>query len=298
MKLLNKENVKCSVCDSTSLKNLYYGHIREGKFPAQTKNKYQVVQCIKCNFVFLKKPPKICYSGRRYRENYNKSSNIKIYSKLHNLLQKELISKIGKNNFKNKIVLDSGCAGGDFLDLVKKTSKKTIGVEPAKHFHRNLRKKGHMIFNGANEIINKNIKVDIITSFGVVEHTSDPAEYLAKLYKILKKGGKLIIITENINDILLKVGIKKFNSFFYRTAHTSYFDNKSLGMVLKKVGFKKIIQNYWQHHDLSNFFCWIKNNKPTGNQNIMNFKKEINNQWRQFLEKNMLAQMLFFISQK
>ena len=52
------------------------------------------------------------------------------------------------------------------------------------------------------------------------------------------------------------------------------------------------------HHDLSNIFCWIKNNKPTGNQNIMNFKKEINNQWRQFLEKNMLAQMLFFISQK
>ena len=134
MKLLNKENVKCSVCDSTSLKNLYYGHIRVGEFPAQTKNKYQVVQCIKCNFIFLKKPPKIDYLGRGYRENYNKSSNIKIYSKLHNVLQKELISKIGKNNFKNKIVLDSGCGGGDFLDLVKKSQRKQLELNPLNIF--------------------------------------------------------------------------------------------------------------------------------------------------------------------
>ena len=87
---------------------------------------------------------------------------------------------------KNKVVLDSGCGGGDFLDLVKKISKKTIGIEPSKHFHPSIKKKGHLVFSSSEEIIEK-FKADVIISFGVIEHTENPIEYLSLLNKILKK---------------------------------------------------------------------------------------------------------------
>ena len=298
MRKNKNKKIKCTLCQSSRLKVIYNGDIRSGLFSIQTKKKYKVLKCLKCNFSFLKNPPKIDYSNKNYRKNYNKSSNIKIYSKLHNLLQRELISKIGKNSFKDKVVMDSGCGGGDFLDLVKKISKKTIGIEPSKHFHSNLKKKGHIIFSSSKEIINQKLKVDVIISFGVIEHTEDPIEYLSLLNKILKKNGKLFLVTENSKDILLQLGIKKFDSFFYRTAHTGYFDSGSLEFAFKNSKFKKIAKGYWQHHDFSNIFYWIKNNIPTGNKNLMNFNSRTNNEWRKFLEKNSLAQMLFFISTK
>lgn len=298
MKKNKNKKIKCTLCQSSRLKVIYNGDIRSGLFSIQTREKYKVVKCLKCNFSFLKNPPKIDYSNKNYRKNYNKSSNIKIYSKLHNLLQKELISKIGKNSFKNKVVLDSGCGGGDFLDLVKKISKKTIGIEPSKHFHPSLKKKGHLIFGSSEEIIQQKFKADVIISFGVIEHTNDPVEYLSLLNKILRKNGKLFLITENSEDILLQLGIKKFDSFFYRTAHIGYFDSSSLEFAFKKSKFKKIIKGYWQHHDFSNALYWIKNNIPTGNKNLMNINSSTNNEWRKFLEKNSLAQMLFFSSTK
>ncbi len=298
MRKNKNKKTKCILCHSSRFKVIYNGDIRSGLFSIQTRKKYKVLKCTKCNFSFLKNPPKIDYSNKNYRKNYNKSSNIKIYSKLHNLLQKELISKVGKNSLKNKVIVDSGCGGGDFLDLVKKISKKTIGIEPSKHFHSNLKKKGHLIFSSSEEMIKQKYKADIIISFGVIEHTDNPVEYLSLLNKILKKKGKLFLVTENSEDILLKLGIKKFDSFFYRTAHTGYFDTSSLELAFKKSKFRKITKGYWQHHDFSNTLYWIKNNIPTGNKNLMNFNSSTNNEWRKFLEKNSLAQMLFFISTK
>ena len=92
----NKKKIKCSLCNASRFKTIYHGDIRSGLFSIQTKKKYKVIKCLKCDYAFIKNPPKIDYSNKNYRKNYNKSSNIKIYSKLHNLLQKELISKIGK----------------------------------------------------------------------------------------------------------------------------------------------------------------------------------------------------------
>ena len=97
MRKNKNKKIKCTLCQSSRLKVIYNGDIRSGLFSIQTKKKYKVLKCLKCNFSFLKNPPKIDYSNKNYRKNYNKSSNIKIYSKLHNLLQRELISKIGKN---------------------------------------------------------------------------------------------------------------------------------------------------------------------------------------------------------
>ena len=256
------------------------------------------MKCCNCNFSFLKQISQINYVDRDYRKKYDKYADTKKQQKLHNLLQKELILKIGFKKLKNKLVLDSGCGYGHLLDLIKGSAKKTFGVEPSRHFHHSLKRRGHKIFSYGKDLIRNKIKVDVVISFGVIEHTSNPIKYLSEIYKILKSGGELYLITENINDFLLQLKIKEFDKFFYRTAHNYYFEQKSLKRTLKKSGFKNIKVGYWQYHDLSNAFCWLKYKKPTGNQNIMNFNEKINIHWKDYLENNSLAQMLYFVSKK
>lgn len=290
--------MNCKICYSEKLEIIYNGFIRAGAYPLKSKKKYKVLSCKNCDFSFLDSEVKIDYIGRGYRIDYNSSSKLKTYSELHNPIQKSFFNKIGKKHFNRKVVLDSGCAGGDLLDIIKDISTRTIGIEPSLHFHKNLEKKGHLVFSDAKKLIKKKLKTDIITSYGVIEHTKDPIKYLMELNKILKKNGRIYIATENTSEILLKMKIKKFNSFFYRTAHLSYFNKKSLNLALKKTGFKSIKCKFWQQHDLSNTLNWIKNSKPTGNNNLMNISDEINSLWKSFLEKNSLAEIIIFSAQK
>jgi predicted RNA methylase len=40
----------------------------------------------------------------------------------------------------NKIVADFGAGGGSFLDAIQEFAKKTIAIEPTRHWHKEIKK--------------------------------------------------------------------------------------------------------------------------------------------------------------
>ena len=193
------------------------------------------------------------------------------YIKVHDKEQTPIISSIGIENFRNKVVVDYGCGGGSFLDLVKGVASKTIGVEPFKGYHNSLSSRGHEVYSSIKKINSQRFgSIDIIVSFGVIEHTKNPVEYLKGAYKLLKKGGKIYIETDNVNDFLMKMKIIEFERFFYRTAHYWYFDDMTLKRSLEIAGFKNINVGFRHGYDLSNALLWLRDRKPSGNSKIKN----------------------------
>jgi len=77
--------------------------------------------------------------------------------------------------FRDKIVLDYGCGGGAFLDLVSGLSEKTLGIEPFSGYHESLIGRDHEVFSNIEsaQLKYKN-QVDSIVSFGVLEHVENP----------------------------------------------------------------------------------------------------------------------------
>jgi ubiquinone/menaquinone biosynthesis C-methylase UbiE len=165
--------------------------------------------------------------------------------------------------YKNKDVLEVGCGiGTDTINFLRNGAKLTTMDLSEKSLE--LTKKRVKLFNFKNKVkfINGNAenllslvdnkKYDLIYSFGVIHHTSNPEKCIENFSKLLKPNGELKIMVYNRHSwkvfwILMKSGFKfwKLKKMIskYSEAQTgcpvtfSYTKNEFKN-ILKKYGFE------------------------------------------------------------
>jgi len=285
----------CDLCNIQEYEVNYNGVIRDGVVGIKTTIKHKVVKCNGCGLVRLLDNPLTMeyYQSDEYRNAYNETSNPSDYIEMHDNEQPPRLDKIGADFFRGKIVLDYGCGGGAFLDLVSGLSEKTLGIEPFSGYHESLKRRGHEIFSDIETAQSKyREKVDSIISFGVLEHVENPQQYLKDAYSLLKKGGKMYLETDNLNDILMKLNINSFDEFFYRTAHLWYFEDKTLKQMVDQAGFSDIRISFRHNFDMSNVMLWLRDNKPTGNGKLDFLNSSVDKNWVEFVESSGLADLV------
>ena len=286
--------MKCINCNSENYKVIYDGPIRAGSYGKLSVENSKVIRCEKCSLTRLEEFPKIHYEIEDYRLDYNDTADVKDYFKNHDLEQTPRINKIGIEKFRDKVVLDFGCGGGSFLDSIKGIAKKTIAVEPFVGYHESLKSRGHEVYPDILDCSHLNSKIDIVISFGVIEHINTPLEYLKNAYSILKPNGKMFIETDNLDDVLVKLGFKEFEPFYYRTVHSYYFNAKSLNDLSKKAGFNEINNGFRHGFGISNRIKWLNERKPGGTNKLEFVTSELDFAWVKMLEDNGMAELLHF----
>ena len=291
-------SIKCISCGNEKYETLYEGTLRSGSYGKSTKSTNSVIKCTQCGLSRLKEFPEISYSSDQYRLDYNDTTAIGDYFKNHDVEQNSRIARIGIEKFRNKVVLDFGCGGGSFLDLIKGVAAKTIAVEPFIGYHKSLRERGHDVYCSIDECKAFTGSVDIIISFGVIEHINDPLSYLQSARELLVKGGKMYIETDNLDDILVKLDFKEFGPFYYRTVHSWYFDGKGLAGLCNTAGFTDVEKEYRHDFGLSNTLLWLKERVPKGTARLEYITDEIDYNWIQMLEKTGMAELLHFVITK
>ena len=292
-------NKTCIACANGEFVSEYRGQIRSGTWPKITDEEYEIIKCCKCELAFVSPVPQLDYSTAEYRVSYNGSEKIDDYLKSHDHEQTPRIGKIGLEKFRGKIVLDIGCGGGAFLDAVKGVSKKTIAVEPFEEYHEPLKHRGHEVFSSCKDALTSyEGKIEILVTFGVIEHVEDPYQFILEAKSLLANTGELFIETDNKNDFLMQMDIPEFKKFYYRTAHYWYFNETSLMNLLKRTGFNKINVGYRHGYDLSNVFHWMLERKPTGLAKTQGISTYCNETWKLYLEQSGQAELLHFSAYK
>jgi 2-polyprenyl-3-methyl-5-hydroxy-6-metoxy-1,4-benzoquinol methylase len=286
--------MKCISCNSKEYQIVYDGPIRSGSYGKLTAKNFKVIKCIICSLTRLEEFPEIHYENEEYRLDYNDTSDIRDYFNNHDHEQTPRINKIGIEKFRDKVVLDFGCGGGSFLDTIKGIAKKTIAVEPFVGYHESLKLRGHEVYSKIVDCIHLKSTVDIVISFGVIEHINEPLEYLINAHDILKPKGKVFIETDNLDDILVKLRFKEFEPFYYRTVHSYYFNTKSLKDLAQKAGFNEIIVGHRHGFGISNTIKWLNERNPGGLDKLEFITPEIDSAWVQMLEKKGMAELLHF----
>lgn len=285
----------CSLCNVRDDKVIYNGVIRDGVAGMHTKKTHKVVKCNGCGLVRLLNNPlsKEYYQSDEYRNAYNDTTEVDDYIQMHDNEQPPRLEKVGIDMFRNKTVLDFGCGGGSFLDLVGSLASKTIGIEPYNEYRDSLNNRGHQVFSDV-ETAKQEYKeaIDSITSFGVIEHVEDPFQYLKDGFDLLKRGGRMYLETNNLNEILMKLSIDSFDRFFYRTAHLWYFDENTLEKIAKKAGFSDVKVSFRHNFDMSNTMLWLRDSQPTGNGKLNFLNNRIDKPWVEFMESSGLADMV------
>ena len=133
-----------------------------------------------------------------------------VYNTVHSLYGKaklpskrnpkiNLVNKFG-NAFDGRSIIDVGCGNGDLLRAIRETGrpKRLVGIDGSEYVLSNSDPNIDFV---KSDIIDFNLedKFDIVFSDNVIEHIAptDLESHLTSITRVLKHGGKLIILMPN-----------------------------------------------------------------------------------------------------
>ena len=167
----------------------------------------------------------------------------KEYYQIHEARYKYILSKTEK--FRKGKVLDVGCYPGHLSEAFEKQGWEVWGI--CSPFEKMKSKRVKAVNVEREEWPFEKESMDLIVMTEIIEHlTDDSKKYLGEAFKVLKKGGRILITTPNVtrwqNVINLILGkniyfpLKQLEEeIYYR--HNREFTMRELEEILKKSGF-------------------------------------------------------------
>lgn len=145
-------------------------------------------------------------------------------------------------------VLDVGCAAGRLLDIFSRQfTNYTVlhGIEISEAAAKVARKKGYNVFiSTIEEAKLSDGFYDTIILQQVIEHVHDPMKVLAKLFKKLRSGGRLIIETPALHTWDHKIFKQGAWEGYHLPRHFNLWLESGMKEDLKKVGFDSVAIKY------------------------------------------------------
>ena len=187
------------------------------------------------------------------------------------------------NYLKNGKVLDVGCGSGKRLKYLQDLGWDTTGTDVDKEAVKNEQNKGLNIETGNLEDLNlPSNYFDAITLNHVLEHIPNPSVLINECYRLLKHGGKIIIVVPNN----LSWGHKLYKENWRGIEpprHLWVFNRNLLLSLLEKNNINKTI-SIKSIHGANHFFLESKILKNTDDVNLNKFYKFLLKQWSRIMQ--------------
>ncbi len=138
---------------------------------------------------------------------------------------------------KEQVILEIGCGGGWNLMPFHKNGYIYYGYDFDKDLIEYGRLKGLNLFvGGISEARHRGIRADYLILDQVLEHVSDPCEFLVELKSVLNENALVNIHLPSVN--LLLWGYSDYDLLgTLQNAHNFLFDDFTLKTIAKKTGF-------------------------------------------------------------
>jgi 2-polyprenyl-3-methyl-5-hydroxy-6-metoxy-1,4-benzoquinol methylase len=103
-----------------------------------------------------------------------------------------------KNNLKGKLVLEAGCGAGRFTEVLLKKGAQLVSADLSDAVEVNQenfpQNDNHLVVQAdINDMPFADETFDVVVCLGVIQHTPNSEKTIEDLYKLVKKGGRLII---------------------------------------------------------------------------------------------------------
>ena len=227
----------------------------------------KILECTNCNLVYLSSMEHI--GDMHYEKSGMHNGEL---PDIDSWLKETLFDDSRRYNFikdkiTNKNILDFGCGIGGFLDCAKKSAATASGVELDLSLQESFENRDLKVFPNLLSAQKGKTKYDLITSFHVIEHLSNPISILKELAELLDENGEIIIEVPNSDDVLLTLyNCKSFQNFTYWSQHLFLFNSHTLARLIKQAGLKLTWIKHIQRYPLSNHLYWLSEEKPSGDK--------------------------------
>lgn len=142
-------------------------------------------------------------------------------------------------NFKKEYkILDLGCGRGDFLKAFK---NNLFDIKGSDILDINIEGIDIKKFDFSKDVFPyEDSSFDVIFSKSVIEHINSAENFLKESYRVLKPGGRILILTPEWKS--------QMYIFFNDYTHIHPYSIKSMNSVLKVNGFKDVnSERFYQH---------------------------------------------------
>ena len=243
----------CPLCKSSNF-NLIGNPVVDSELKTLVKKEFKVVKCNDCSFYFLE--PELDLTSAEFKILYNESYFTPMSSLYEIIRQRSREKRLDKIQIycETEIInfLDVGCGEGFTLIEANRRGWKTIGVDIFDNRVEETKKIIDKFVLG--DLISAKFSAnyfDIIYIDSVMEHITNPFEYLIEMKRILKPGGIAYIGVPNEdcffhdlkkfkNNLSAKKMISSRLKPFRSPYHIGGFNKKSLRKAIANSGFELI----------------------------------------------------------
>jgi 2-polyprenyl-3-methyl-5-hydroxy-6-metoxy-1,4-benzoquinol methylase len=221
------ECIRCPLCDASQEELLF----RRADFAYQlSDDEFRVVRCRKCDIVYVNPRPteteiREYYPPQFYGEPADPTTLLR-EKQSQLLLKYEYVKHLPPGR-----LLDIGCTRGEFMYFMREHGWDVHGVEfsaiPPNVFQLD-------IFTGELERAgHPPASFDLVTLWAVLEHVYDPRQTLSLVNRLLRPGGKAVVLVTNFRS--LPARLMRHDDI---PRHTTLFTKRTLHQMLKRTGFR------------------------------------------------------------
>lgn len=137
-------------------------------------------------------------------------------------------------------IIDVGCGDGFHLQLLRRLGDpgwRLEGVDPSERAVDRARRAGLRVHRGLVQQLDLPASsYDMALLIQTIEHLDDPVAVLRAIRRLLRPGGRLIVVTDNTGTIDFRLFRRRHWGGYHAPRHFYLFDRPSLRAVLEHVG--------------------------------------------------------------
>lgn len=220
----------CPVCNSVDSKIIFRKKSNNGD-----EESVFLYRCAFCDTVYL---------GFQQNQGEYDEKLYAYYKKYQGKKKEEVFSQLTRKSYSNVLhllnaygggnsILDVGSGKGDFVDAALEAGYAAEGIELSQSAVDIAQGFGLPVRN--EDLFSNEISVasrDIVTMFEVIEHLSNPVQFLDRAAEVVKPGGLIYLTTPNFNSLDRKVLGVKWDAV--NREHLVYFTPVTLLNVIDK----------------------------------------------------------------
>jgi SAM-dependent methyltransferase len=235
------EPVSCCVCDSDDADPVGVGEDFEYDCSPDT---FLMVRCRGCGLMYLNPRPALDELPRIYPPTYHSldfsAEKFGFVYTARSRLEAMRLLRWCRGLPDDARIIDVGCGDGFHLRLLRRYGKpgwRLEGVEPSERAAAMAGRAGIRVHRGIIQQVDlPSDAYDLALLIQTIEHVDAPLEVLREVRRILKPGGRVVLVTDNVDTLDFRIFRGRHWGGYHFPRHWSLFDRRTLRALAERAG--------------------------------------------------------------